>query len=190
MLNSKRPDAAALVRVVAENVRMHRTGKGMSLGELATRAGLGKSTLSMLEAGKGNPSIETLLAVAAALQVPFGQLVEPAAPRVQVIRAGEGIHVAAEGSALHVELLTSSNRRAGFELYVLESEPGAAHAAKPHIGGAVEHLLILSGRMRVGPVDGAVEIGPGDLATFAGDVEHRYETLEPGTRAVMLMEYQ
>jgi len=175
---------------VAENVKALRGAKGLSLSELATRAGLGKSTMSQLEAGKGNPSIETLLAVAAALQVPFGQLVEPVAPRVRVIRSGQGIHVDAESSAMHVELLTSSNRRGSFELYVLESEPGAAHAAAPHVQGAVEHLLILSGRMRVGPADGAVEVGPGDLATFAGDVDHRYETLEPGTRAVMLMEYE
>ncbi len=182
-------DAAALVSVVAQNIRSRRTARGLSLGELAALAGVGKSTLSMLEAGKGNPSIETLLAIAAALGVPFGHLVEPPVPRVRVVRAGEGIHVDAEESRMHVELLTSSHRRSSFELYVLHASPGPAHAANPHIDGAVEHLLILEGRLRVGPDGGEVELGPGDLASFAGDAAHRYEALEDGTRAVMLMEY-
>ena len=39
---------------------------GMSLAELA-RAGLAKSTLSQLESGTGNPSLETLWALAMAL---------------------------------------------------------------------------------------------------------------------------
>ena len=61
-------DAAALVSVVAQNIRSRRTARGLSLGELAALAGVGKSTLSMLEAGKGNPSIETLLATNALIR--------------------------------------------------------------------------------------------------------------------------
>ena len=76
--------------LIAAAVRRERERAGLSLTELARRAGLAKSTLSQLEAGAGNPSVETLWALAVALEVPFSQLVAAPPPPVQVIRAGEG----------------------------------------------------------------------------------------------------
>ena len=52
-----------------------------------------------------------------------------------------------------------------------------------------EHLLVTAGRMEVGPLDAPVELGPGDLATFAADVAHAYRALEPGSAAVLVMDY-
>ena len=109
-------DAAALVRTVAANVRALRTAAGLTLPELAERSGLGRSTLAQLESGRANPSVETLWAIAAALEVPFGRLVEPAAPPVRVVRAGEGVRLELEESALRTRLLATSPRRGSFEL--------------------------------------------------------------------------
>jgi hypothetical protein len=100
--------------------------------------------------------------VAAALGVPFAQVVEPPISAVRVLRKGEGIRVDAETSDMAVQLLLSSGRQCSFEMYVLESEPGDSHEAGPYIDGAVEHLYVLEGRVRVGPEDALVEIGPGD----------------------------
>ena len=61
-----------------------------SLTEVAKRAGVAKSTLSQLESGTGNPSVETLWALAVALDTPFAALLDPPRPKVQIIRAGEG----------------------------------------------------------------------------------------------------
>ena len=190
MMNNDRPENAAdLVSVVADNIKGLRGQRGFSLSELASRAGIGKSTLSLLEAGRGNPSIETLWAIAAALGVTMAQMIESSAPPVRVLRAGEGIRVEAEGSKLGVFLLASSNRRSSFELYTLHAEPGSPLFAEPHLDGTVEHLLVQSGRMVAGPKGATVDLRAGDLASFGGDLRHSYEALEPGTRAVLLMEY-
>lgn len=188
--NNSSTSAAGLVSVVADNVRSLRERRGMSLSELAQRAGIGKSTLSMLEAAKANPSIETLWAIAAALGVPFSHIIEPREPSVVVVRASEGTRVDAEDAAFGARLLTSSRRRGTFEFYTIECEPGAVHDARPHIKGAVEYIYVLDGRLRVGPRDGAVAVGVGELAIFSGNDAHVYEALEPNTRAVMLMNYE
>jgi transcriptional regulator with XRE-family HTH domain len=57
------------VGVVDRNVRRLRTERQLSIGALATRAGLAKQTLANLESGRGNPTVETLLAVSRALGV-------------------------------------------------------------------------------------------------------------------------
>ncbi len=52
---------------IAAALRRERTRAGLSLSELAKRAGIAKSTLSQLEGAGGNPGMETLWALAVAL---------------------------------------------------------------------------------------------------------------------------
>jgi transcriptional regulator with XRE-family HTH domain len=49
--------------LVARNVRRFRLERGFSIGDLARRSGLSKQTLSKLEMGNGNPTVDTLAAV-------------------------------------------------------------------------------------------------------------------------------
>ena len=66
------------------------TGTGRHLPDRTGPTGRHRqSTLSQLEAGTGNPSVETVWALGVALDVPFSRLVE-AHPAVRVIRAGNG----------------------------------------------------------------------------------------------------
>lgn len=183
-------DAAQLVSVVAENIRTLRTIRGLSLSELAQKAHIGKSTLSMLESGNANPSVETLWAIAAALDIPFSHLIEKRAPDVRLIRAGEGIRVASEDANHVSHLVATSPRRCTFDMYVVDSQPGTVRQAKPHTRGTVEHVFVIKGRMRLGPEESLVELGPGDAASFAGDTPHQYEALESHTRCIMIMAYE
>ena len=185
--------AAALRARVAATVHELRTRAGRSLADVAAAAGIGKSTLHAIEAGDANPGIETLWALARALGVPFGALLEPPVPPVRVVRGDEAPRLRSERYNLEARVLLTTNHLARVELSVLELEPGDPAAepgnADPHSDGTVEHVLVTSGRLRVGPVGGLVELEEGDLASFPGDVTHRYEALTPGARAVLLIEY-
>jgi DNA-binding XRE family transcriptional regulator/mannose-6-phosphate isomerase-like protein (cupin superfamily) len=183
-------DAAQLRARVATSVREHRVRDGRSLADLAAAAGIGKSTLHAIETGDANPSIETIWALARALGVPFGELLDPPAPAVRVVRAGEGPRVeSAEGAGMVAHLVATTARGARTEWYVLDLASGPSRVADGHTSGTVEHVYLIAGRLRVGPEDGAIVLEPGDLATFPGDVEHRYDALEDDTRALLLLEY-
>jgi transcriptional regulator with XRE-family HTH domain len=179
----------SFVRAVAANVRTLRVQAGMTLADLAGAAGLGKSTLAQLESGKGNPSVETLWAIAAALRVPFARVVEETRPALRVVRASDvpPMH-SAETPGWAGRLLTASHARASFDLYALDLEEGAVRHAEPHHAGVVEHLVVVTGRLRAGPQDGPVMLSSGDLLTFGADVAHVYEALER-THCVLLMAY-
>ncbi|WP_449061707.1 helix-turn-helix domain-containing protein [Planomonospora algeriensis] len=60
---------------VGRRIRGLREERGLSLSELARRAGIGKATLSGLENGTRNPTLETLWAVTAQLGVPLAAAV-------------------------------------------------------------------------------------------------------------------
>ncbi|MGW7541349.1 helix-turn-helix domain-containing protein [Streptomyces sp. NPDC054770] len=174
---------------IAGSLKRERARAGLSLSELAKRAGIAKSTLSQLEAGSGNPSVETLWSLGVALGVPFSALVEPPAPGVQVIRAGEGPTVASERADFAATLLSACPPGARRDVYHLRMEPGAARESEPHIPGTVEHLVVCGGQVKAGPRGETVELNPGDYLTYRGDVPHSYEALVPGTTFVLVMQH-
>jgi transcriptional regulator with XRE-family HTH domain len=179
----------SFVRAVAANVRSLRMQAEMTLADLATAAGLGKSTLAQLESGKGNPSVETLWAIAAALQVPFARIVEEVRPSLRVVRAADvpPMH-SAETPGWAGRLLSASHGRSSFDLYALDLDEGAVRHADPHHPGVTEHLVVVVGRLRAGPVTDPVLLEAGDMVTFTADVPHLYEALET-THCVLLMAY-
>ena len=174
---------------IAVALRRERERHGLSLAGLARRAGIAKSTLSQLEAGAGNPNVETLWALAVALEVPFSRLVDPPVPAVRVVRAGEGTAIPAERAPYAATLLAACPPGARRDLHLIAAEPGPAREADPHSPGTVEHLVVTGGRWSAGPVGEEVELGPGDYARFPGVRPHAYRALEPGTAAVLVMEY-
>jgi len=175
--------------VIAASLRRERQRAGLSLTEVARRAGVAKSTLSQLESGTGNPSIETLWALCVALDVPFSRLLDPPALQTQVIRAGEGPTLAAAQADYHATLLASSAPGARCDIYRIAAEPGHPRASEPHNPGVVEHTVIGAGRALVGVAGQAVELGPGDYIRYPADQPHVFEALVPGTQAVMLSEH-
>jgi transcriptional regulator with XRE-family HTH domain len=188
-LSSEMESVDTFVHAVAANVRTLRLDAGLTLNDLAGAAGLGKSTLAQLESGKANPSVETLWAIAAALKVPFARLVEVETTSLRVVRARDvpPMH-SAETPGWAGRLLSASQRRGTFDLYSLDLDEGAVRHADAHHSGVIEHLVVVIGRLRVGPQDRTVELEAGDLVTFHADVPHVYEAIET-THCVLLMSY-
>lgn len=181
--------ATAPLDKIAGSLQRERRRAGLSLAEVARRAGIAKSTLSQLESGTGNPSIETLWALSVTLDVPFARLVDPPVPRTQVIRAGQGPAVASEQADYVVTVLSVCPPTARRDIYLVRAEPGTPRAADPHMPGVVEHVVLATGRAMVGATDEPVELRPGDYVAYPGDAPHVFEALEPETAAVLVSEH-
>ena len=181
--------AKAPLEVIAASLRRERRRTGLSLTEVARRAGIAKSTLSQLESGTGNPSLETLWAICVALDAPFSRLLDPPRPHIQVIRADEGPTVSAAGADYQATLLAACPPGARRDVYRIVAEPGHARASEPHMPGVMEHVVISAGRALVGVAAEPVALGPGDYICYPGDVAHVFEALEHGTKAVLVSEH-
>ena len=88
---------------IALNLRRLRAERGVSLSELARNAGVSKGTLSRLEAGSGNPRVETMANLAGALGVTIDDLITDEGSRVRVVRSTGGTWV--RGSAVGYRLM-------------------------------------------------------------------------------------
>jgi len=90
-------ELGTLTRGMGLAIRAERTARGMSLGDLARAAGLSKTILSRIEAGEGNPSVETLWRVSQAFDLPLGALLErDDAPGAELVRARTGRRMGAD----------------------------------------------------------------------------------------------
>lgn len=160
---------------VGSNVRRLRTRAGLSVVELARRAGVGRATLTQLEAGGGNPTLETLYALANELGVALADLLAEADldPGPRVVRRAEGPSTG--GAAVEAHLLCRSRTPAlSVEIYALTLISDHPRPSAPHPPGTREHLHLHSGHAVVGPVDDPVELEAGDYADYPADVAHQY----------------
>ena len=166
--------------MVAHNMRLLREQRGMSLAELARRAGLAKQTLSTIENGTGNPTVDTLFSVANALGVPVTRLVAEREQVMIVQRGDEVVWQAHDGYESRV--LDHVYGSGVIENYLLRipADPGRdrGEPSPPHPAGTLEHLYVISGRVRVGPIESTAELVAGDFVRYPGDQPHVYESLD------------
>ena len=148
----------------------------MSLGELARRSGLSKQTLSKIEQGVGNPTVETLALLGTALDVPARRFLTEWGTPVYVQRHEEGEWT---DSGTWLERVLDETYGSGYvrTLVVRLHRVPKPVAVSPHAVGTLHHLYVVSGKLRTGPVSGPVDLAGGDFVRFPGDVEHRYVCL-------------
>ncbi len=171
-------------QAAGRNIRRLRTAAGLSLADLAAAADVSKTTLHGLEQGEGNPTLSTLWALATALGVSLGELLEPPAPPVAVVRADEGPR--ADGDAVHARLLHRIAVRGAVEVYALEVDQ-AGQASAAHLPGVEECMIVTEGAVRTGPDDAPVDLAEGDSVHFGAASPHQYRGLGPRNRALLLM---
>jgi transcriptional regulator with XRE-family HTH domain len=173
---------------LARSLKRTRLERAISIAELARQSGVSKATLSGIERGTGNPSIDTVWALARALNVPFGDLFDVADDAIQVRRIEDARIVTEQDGFLGRQLLTRHGRGA-IELYVLDLAAGARRNATAHSPNVLEHVVVVSGSVEVGPDGDATRLAAGDCLTFSADRPHHYHALEGAVRLLSLTDY-
>lgn len=184
------------VQPIARNLRRWRLTRELTLTALAEQAGVAKSTVSLIERGQGNPSIDTVWALAAALGVPFASLFhdEPPADDVTVVRADDASVIAVDQAGLDTDglvirhLLTRTGG-ALIEIYTLELDEGAVRHADAHVAGLFEHLTIAAGTVEISTESFSEVVSQGDLISFRADRPHTYRVIKGPVRLVSVHEY-
>jgi transcriptional regulator with XRE-family HTH domain len=157
-----------------------RRGRGWSAAELARRAGIGKATLSEIEAGRRNTTLETLDALTRALGVPLSAPL----PQPLPVTMPAGETVSAELAARFDDGGVTT------ELYRMRVAAGAVDHPAAHAPGLRKVVMVFAGGVTVSLPDHAFYIATGDSAEWAGDRPHTYAA--DGTRdveATVLLRY-
>jgi transcriptional regulator with XRE-family HTH domain len=166
-----RASSAELSRLIGERIRNIRLDRGWSLSAVAAQAAVGKATLSEIEAGVRNPTLETLYAIAAILQVPLTDLLRPSG------RSGE-VHPSVRGKAVTATLVeVFDDPSITTEVYRLAIRPGAEQVSPGHGPGVLECLLLESGAAAVGPRREPLIVRSGEQVTWDSSGPHCYRAI-------------
>lgn len=169
--------AQEMSAAVGARIREARQRQGMSLSALARAAGIGKATLSKLEAGERNPTVETLYALCGPLGVPLSTVVGETA----------GAQASAAGGMRTVLLdLRHLEDGSTVEVFRLEFPKGARHTSPAHGPGVTEHLVVTAGTVRVRMAK-SVLITAGESTTWTSNRKHSYTAVGGPVEAVLVL---
>lgn len=171
--------------LVASNIRRLRIERAMSLGDLARRSGISKQTLSKIEQGVGNPTVETLGSLAAALGQSTRRLLTQWGTPVFVQRSSDATW--SDEDAWSERLLDEIYGSGYVRTLLLRMERGSrARTIEPHQPGTLHHIYVVTGKLRTGPLADQVELAAGDFVRFPGDVQHQHTCLSERVVAHMV----
>ncbi|RGE20338.1 helix-turn-helix domain-containing protein [Leucobacter sp. wl10] len=170
-------DAAAegLARAIGARVKQERNGRGWTLDQLASAAGVSRRMLVNVEQGGVNPSVGTLLRLSDALGIGLPALVEPPTPRAaKLTRRGEGAVLWTGDQGGQGVLVAGTEPPDVVELWEWTLAPAERHDSEPHSEGTRELLHIQAGTVTVTVGDEHFELQRSDALTFHGDIAHSY----------------
>ncbi|GHH61897.1 helix-turn-helix domain-containing protein [Streptomyces umbrinus] len=166
-------DTDGVLAEVGPRLRRIRKERGATLAGLSSATGISVSTLSRLESGLRKPSLELLLPIARAHQVPLDELV--GAPEV-----GDPRIRAAKPIVMHGRTHWPLTRQPGGLQAYKVLEPRRKQEPDPRTHEGYEWLYVLSGRLRLVLGEHDVVLGPGEAAEFDTRVPHWFGSTGEG----------
>jgi len=167
-------DAPRRRPMVGAQIRRRRRDRNLTLAGVAELTGLNIGYLSQVENDKASPSLETLAALAGALDVPIAWFLLDQSVAPRVVRAADRPkrHIARDGGAL-----TQIDGGVARDLAIFEGTMPPGHRTGFHAHPGDEHHVVLEGRVRITQGESVVEAGPGDYVLLDGTLPHDAEAL-------------
>jgi transcriptional regulator with XRE-family HTH domain len=164
---------------VGNRLRFVRDRQGLSQRELAKRAGVTNSTISLIEAGRMNPSIGALKRILDGIPIGLSEFfaIEPDASSRVFYSAGDLTEIG-KGPISYRQV---GERMFGRSLQILSETyaPGADTGRVPLMHEGEEGAVIISGRLEVVVDDQRRILGPGDAYYFESRKPHRFRCVGP-----------
>ena len=158
-----------------EKIRSVRERRGMTMKEVAEKAGVSESLISQIERNKVSPAIDTLLSIAENLGIDLEYLFSNFRKErsVNLVKAAERAKMEFEGvSYERLSQTGSGNGEDEIEAYLLEIAPGCEKGDMEygHIGKELGVIIDGSGEFVIGSKN--YPLHKGDSLSFEADIPH------------------
>lgn len=167
---------------VGAEIRRWRRSRDLTLAQIGERSGLNIGYLSQIENEKASPSLDALIAIADALDVPAAWLLLDSTRSPRVVRVEERPRVTeVAGSITEVDGGTAR------DLSLMEAVVGPGERTGLHAHSGDEHHMILAGKFRMTQGEYVYELGPGDYLAWDSSVPHDVENIGPDAGRILMI---
>ena len=176
---ARRPRAGnGVIDVVGARIAHERAARGLSIEVLAQRAGISSGLQSQIERGIGNPSLNSLVGLAGALQVPLGAFFGGSGQDSDVVVHPETRkRLVLSNPNLVYELLVP-DLQGSLSMLHIELPPGFSNEDKPFAHPGEECELIVEGHLEAHIGDRCMQLAPGDSIRFNCALPHWFKTFD------------
>ena len=152
-------------------IRTLRAKWGLTAEELAKKANLTRATVAKIEAGDGNPTIETIEALSSVFQLTSSEFIRLA----EVARCEMATTKVFQTVGIDVVHIWFPN----FEVYFVKADSNRRKESDPRRHeNTAEICLVLSGRIKANVAGQSYELGPGMALRFKALHEHSFDIIE------------
>ena len=159
---------------IGDRLRFVRVRQGMSQRELARRAGVTNSTISLIEANRSSPSVGALKRILDGIPIGLAEFFALEDTGIQqIFYAAEDLVEIGKGPISYRQV---GNNMFGRALQMLKEryEPGSDTGKVPLVHEGEEGGIVLSGRLEVTVDEERRILGPGDAYYFESRRPHRF----------------
>ena len=163
-------------------VKELRRRRGLTLEDLAERAGVSRAMISKVERGEKNPTLVVAAKVAEGLGVTIAELLGVKERReIVVIPRERRMTMRDPESGFERQLLSPTFGGRGVE-FVRNVVPYGSTSGEvpPHRRGVEEYVVVEKGSLRTFVGDEEYLLEPGDALYFEADVSHRFDNAGDG----------
>lgn len=161
--------------VIAENLKMLREERKLSLDNVAKLSGVSKSMLGQIERGEVNPTVSTVWKISNGLKISFTQLMSRPEADIELVDKSEIQPLVEDNGRFRnfPVFLFDSTRR--FEMYSLEIDEGSYLSAEAHPQGTQEFITVFSGEVSIIIGSEKYVVAAGNSIRFKADSPHAYK---------------
>lgn len=158
-----------------EKLRSVRERRGLTMREVAEKAGLSESLISQIERNRVSPAIDTLLNLVEVLDVDLEYLFADFRKErsVHIVRAGERRKLTLPGVSYEQLVMAGTpDEIHGIEALLIEIQPGCekGNIEYGHPGRELGIVTQGTGEFQIG--NQIYPLGPGDSLSFEADIPH------------------
>lgn len=175
---SQAEEAEDADRTLGRKMRQIRKSRGLSLQNVAQRAGLSVGLISQIERGLTSPSIRSLRQLGFALDVPVEQFFSQTEPpnayeEGHIVRPRHRRVLNLSHTGITTELISPDSGGA-LQMFIANIEPGGTSGPEFDVHEGEEAGLVLAGRLELWLGDKHYLLEEGDSFRFSSQTPHRY----------------
>jgi len=164
---------------IGKNLNNVRKRRRLSLDKVAELTGVSKAMLGQIERGESTPTVNVLWKIATGLKVSFSSLLanREEDKETLLIHHSEVPPIVEENGQMRIypQFMFDSNR--GFEVFIIELEPGCSHRSEPHDEGVEEYISLIEGALEVTLGEEVYVLNKGDAIRYLANKKHIYSNL-------------
>jgi len=164
---------------IGKNLNNARKKRGLSLDKVAELTGVSKAMLGQIERGESTPTVNVLWKIATGLKVSFSSLLanREEDKETLLVQHSEVTPIIEENGQMRIypQFMFDSDR--GFEVFIIELEPGCSHRSEPHDEGVEEYISLVEGVLEITIGEDVYVLNKGDAIRYLANKVHIYRNL-------------